>query len=209
MESDPLGNIWVTSRVRMDVHAKFVRMDKLSHILLTVYSVALVGFSLFSKHLENTSLGPYLSDISVILSVSVLCASLIVWGLGFNDKARDHRDCYLALQKLYDDKGGKKIIETGEGDDQHPGAKFHDEAIQQRYHALLDKYPNHTGLDYNRFLFRVLHIEKNKIIGKNGPVKMPWSRAIKYLIVEFMWFLLIALVILSPALMIAAIYVFA
>ncbi|WP_446720263.1 hypothetical protein [Leisingera sp. ANG-M1] len=78
MSSDPFGNIWITSRIRMDAHAKFTRLDRLSHITLTIYSVALLGFSVFQSHLANTPLGPYTSEISIVLSASILCASLVV-----------------------------------------------------------------------------------------------------------------------------------
>ncbi|MEP5757866.1 MAG: SLATT domain-containing protein [Litoreibacter sp.] len=98
MDNDQFGNIWLTCRIRMDAHAKFVKFDRFSHILLTLYSVALLGFSVFEPHFSNTPLGPFSSEISIVLSLSVLCASLVVWGLGFGEKARDHRDCYLALQ---------------------------------------------------------------------------------------------------------------
>ncbi len=190
MKPDPLGNLWITCHVRMDAHAKYLRIDRLSHILLTLYSVALLGFSVFSKHWENTSIGPYISDISVILSLSVLCASLVVWGLGFSEKARDHRDCYLALQKLYDEQSD-------------------DAEKKDRYQDILEKYPNHSGLDYERFLFRKLHIEKGELVGSSGPKTMPLGRSVIYLAMELVSFLVLAAVALSPAIVIAVIYAYA
>lgn len=186
--NDPFGNIWITSRVRMDAHAKFTRLDRFTHILLTTYSVALLGFSVFQHHLENTRLGPYTSEISIVLSASILSASLVVWGLRFGDKARDHRDCYLALQNLYDSEkeaNDKKIA----------------------YQAILDRYPNHNSLDYERFLFRKIWIENSPIETARGPVQMGLFRSAKYLARELLGWVVGAITFGIPAIVIAVIYV--
>lgn len=188
MSSDPFGHIWITSRVRMDSHAKFMRLDRLSHIVLTIYSVALLGFSVFQDHLANTPLGPYASEISIVLSASILCASLVVWGLRFGEKARDHRDCYLALQKLYNS-------------DMDAGEK------NSAYQSILDKYPNHSDLDYERFIFRKLWVELTQIETARGPIKMGFVRAVKYLVRELLSWVIGAALVIAPAIVIAVIYV--
>lgn len=156
--------------------------------MLTIYSVALLGFSVFQSHLVNTPLGPYTSEISIVLSASILCASLIVWGLGFGDKARDHRDCYLALQKLYD-------------------AEMEEANKRSAYQDILDRYPNHSDLDNERFIFRKTWVERASIETARGPVKMGLGRAAKYVVRElFAWGLGLVLVA-APAIVIAVIYV--
>lgn len=187
MSRDSFGNIWITSRVRMDAHAKFTRLDRLSHIVLTIYSVALLGFSVFQHHLANTPLGPYTSEISIVLSASILCASLVVWGLGFGEKARDHRDCYLALQKLYDSD-----MESGEK--------------KAAYQDILDRYPNHSDLDYERFIFRKAWIESALIETARGPIKMGLARAAKYLVRELLVWVVGAVLVGTPAIVIGVIY---
>ncbi|WP_284162532.1 SLATT domain-containing protein [Frigidibacter sp. SD6-1] len=184
---DPFGNIWITSRVRMDAHAKFTRLDQLSHIVLTIYSVALLGFSVFQHHLANTPLGPYTSEISIVLSASILCASLVVWGLGFGEKARDHRDCYLALQRLYESD-----LEAGEK--------------KATYQGILDRYPNHSDFDYERFIFRKVWIESTSIDTARGPIKMGLARAAKYLVRELLFWVVGAALVFTPAIVIAVIY---
>lgn len=188
VSNDPLGNIWITSRVRMDAHAKFARLDRLSHITLTMYSVVLLGFSVFQGHLANTPLGPYTSEVSIVLSVSILCASLVVWGLRFGERARDHRDCYLALQKLYEadlDAGEKKA----------------------EYQRILERFPNHSNLDFERFIFRKVCIESASLATSRGPIQMGALRAAKYLAHELIVWTLGAVLIVAPAIVIAAIYV--
>lgn len=172
----------------MDAHAKFTRLDWFSHITLTIYSVALLGFSVFQSHLESTPLGPYLFEISIVLSASILCASLVVWGVGFGKKARDHRDCYLALQKLYD-------------------AEMKDDQKRAAYQDILDRYPNHTDMDNERFVFRKIWVERAPLETAKGPIEMGLVRAIKYLVRElFSWVIGLTLVAL-PAIVISVIYV--
>ncbi|MCG7630529.1 SLATT domain-containing protein [Epibacterium sp. MM17-32] len=184
---DPFGNIWITSRIRMDAHAKFTRLDRLSHITLTFYSVALLGFSVFQSHLTNTPLGPYVSEISIVLSASILCASLVVWGLGFGALARDHRDCYLALQRLYD-------------------AEMNEQDKKSAYQDVLTKHPNHSDLDYERFIFRKLWIEHALLETPRGPVTMGCLRAAKYLVKEIIAWTFGLTLVSSPAIIIAAFY---
>lgn len=171
----------------MDAHAKFTRLDRFTHISLTTYSVALLGFSVFQHHLENTRLGPYTSEVSIVLSASILYASLVVWGLRFGDKSRDHRDCYLALQKLYDSE-----METSEK--------------KIAYQDILDRYPNHSALDYERFIFRKVWIEKSPIETARGPVQMSFARAVKYIVLELLVWIIGAIIFLIPAIAIAVIY---
>lgn len=189
-KADPFGNIWITSKIRMAAHEKFAFLDKFSHILLTVYSVALLGFSFFQKHFVNTTIGPYVSEISNVLSLSILCASLVIWGLGFGNKARDHRDCYLALQRLYD-------------------AKIDESEEKAKYQEILDTHPNHTGLDNERFLFRKTIIEGSEICNADGPISMGFLRAVRYIVVELFCFAIFAALVFAPAIIIALIYAFA
>lgn len=188
MENDNFGNIWLTCRIRMDAHAKFVKLDRFSHILLTLYSVSLLGFSIFEPHFSNTPLGPFSAEISIVLSLSILCASLIVWGLGFGNKARDHRDCYLALQRLY-----------GEPSD--------DSEKKVKYQEILERYPNHSALDYERYLFKKLILEKGNLTTSGGPLKMTFLWACKYIAHELFSKILALLIIASPAIIIGLIYV--
>lgn len=173
----------------MGAHARFVRLDRLSHVTLTVYSVALLGFSVFEPHLAQTKLGPLSTEIATVLSLSILCASLVVWGLNFGATARDHRDCYLALQKLYE------------------GPQSENEK-QAAYNELLEKFPNHANLDYERFLFRKLIIEGEKISTKTGGKKMPLQFICVYGLHEFIVLAIKVLVVFTPAIIIFLIHAY-
>lgn len=142
-QGDKYGNIWITSRTRMESHARFKSYDLLSHIVLTFYSVILLAFSVFSEHVAETSLGPYTSEVSIVFSLSVLCASLVIWGLKFGKTADEHRECYLALQRLYDDQTLR--------------------CDRANYHAILDRYPNQSDFDYETMLYRNVWYRRKKI----------------------------------------------
>lgn len=186
--NDPFGNIWITSRIRMAAHEKFVFLDKLSHVLLTVYSVALLGFSVFQSHLANSFIGPYSSEISIVLSASILCASLVVWGLDFGQKARDHRDCYLQLQNLYD-------------------LNLDCDVKKRKYQEVLERHPNHSDLDYERFLFRKLVIEGVHIRNSSGLISMGFFRCVRYIILELIALILTLALVCLPLIVIYVIYV--
>lgn len=174
----------------MAAHEKFVRLDKLSHVFLTVYSVALLGFSVFQPHLASSRIGPYSSEIVIVLSLSILCASLVIWGLNFGGKARDHRDCYLALQRLHE-----SIADVSE--------------IKAEYQAILDAHPNHSHLDYERFLFRKIIINGSEVRNSAGPISIGFWRGFCYILTEIFCFLALSVLVLSPIIIIYVIYVFA
>lgn len=174
----------------MAAHEKFVRLDRLSHVLLTVYSVALLGFSVFQPHLANSRIGPYSSEIAIVLSLSILCASLVIWGLDFGNKARDHRDCYLALQRLYD-------------------SNVEDYEKKAKYQEILEAHPNHSDLDYERFLFRKILINGGEIRNSKGLVAIGFWRGLRYILTELLCLFALLLLVLSPIIVIYVIYFFA
>lgn len=171
----------------MQSHARYTRYDLLSHIVLTAYSVLLLGFSVFSNHLSGSEIGPYISEISIVLSLSVLCASLVIWGLKFGKTADEHRECYLALQRLYEDDDARKDAST--------------------YHQILDRYPNQSDFDYEAMLHRNVWCQGKVLLNRSGIVSFGLWRATKFQIVRMLRIILAAFVLTLPLTFLAILYV--
>ncbi len=186
-ERDEFGNIWITSRTRMQSHARYKRYDLLSHIVLTAYSVLLLGFSVFSHHLTGGRIGPYISEISIVLSLSVLCASLVIWGLKFGKTADEHRECYLALQRLYEDVDARQDAST--------------------YHQILDRFPNQSDFDYESMLYRNVWCQGKALSDRSGAVTFGRWRAIKFQIARLSRIIVAAFVLTLPLTFLAVLYV--
>ena len=184
---DEFGNIWITSRTRMQAHARYERYDLISHVTLTTYSVLLLAFSVFSDHLTPTKFGPFITEISIVLSLTVLCASLVIWGLKFGKTADQHKECYLALQRLY------------EGVDQNQDAA--------RYSEILDKYPNHSEFDYESMLCRSVFVQGKKIQDRQGEVQVGFWRWLRFLAISLIRLLVGAVLLTLPLILLGILYV--
>lgn len=171
----------------MQSHARYTRYDLLSHIVLTAYSVLLLGFSVFSHHLNGSQIGPYISEISIVLSLSVLCASLVIWGLKFGKTADEHRECYLALQRLYEDDDARKDA--------------------SKYHQILDRYPNQSDFDYEAMLHRNVWCQNKVLLDRSGIVSFGWWRATKFQIVRVLRIIIAAFVLTLPLTFLVVLYV--
>ena len=184
-QGDPYGNIWLTSKARMLSHARFKLYDRLSHLTLTAYSILLLAFSIFENHLLNTPIGPYTSEISVVLSVSVLCASLIIWGLKFDKTANKHRQCYIALQELYDNTQARSDKLT--------------------YYKILKEYPNHSTFDYDRMIYTNIWCQHKILKNQQSEIKFGWKQFWLYWVNRVVRFAIGAIVVLLPFLLIMVI----
>lgn len=171
----------------MQAHSRYLGYDLLSHVVLTSYSVILLAFSVFSDHLLNTKIGPYLTEVSIVLSLSVLCASLVIWGLKFGKTADQHRDCYLALQRLYEDQEKRED--------------------NSAYHKILAQHPNHSNFDYEAMLYRNVWAQGKAVKDRSGAINFGWSRWLSFLIVRVVRLLAAAVLVTFPLLFLAAIYV--
>lgn len=188
--ADTSGNIWITSRTRMESHARFKRYDLFSHLVLTIYSVTLLGFSVFGAKLESTLLGPYLSEISIVFSICVLSASLVIWGLRFGQTANEHKECYLALQKLY-------------------ALKNADSEKQGTYQDILSKFPNHSEFDYNNMLFKKILMGNEKIRGTYGLVEFGALKTIRHIFWIGVRLFTFVFLMFAPLIFLAVLYVIA
>jgi hypothetical protein len=67
-----------------------------------------------------------------VLSVLVFTLSLLLSGFQLSETASKYRSCYLELQRLIDNPP---------------------EDLADRYHDILEKYPNHSDIDDKRVLY--------------------------------------------------------
>ena len=187
-EGDEFGNIWITSRTRMQSHTRFKSYDLISHLVLTFYSVTLLAFSVFTEHLTETKIGPYTSEVSIVLSLAVLCASLVIWGLKFSKTADEHRECYLALQRLYEDKEAR--VENS------------------NYLQILDRFPNHSDFDFEAMLYRNIWCQSKAMEDRKGPIKYSLGRAARYWVASVIRKAAGAALLLFPVVFLGLLYEF-
>lgn len=153
--------IWITSRVRMMAERRVLRYNNWSLFLLAYYSLFTVLLSVFSDYFR--SFYAYFDGITVAATVAVLVASLVVGGFRFERTASLYRDCYLSLQRLYEDEG--------------------DGRFKQKFYAdILVVCPNHSNGDYHDFLFTCLVLE-GKDVTSNGK-QLHCTRYMKF---DYVW----------------------
>lgn len=169
--------IWITSRIRMMSEKRLLRYNHWSLFLLAYYSVFTVVLSVFPDYFKSFYI--YFDGIAVAASVAVLVASLVVGGFRFERTASLYRDCYLSLQRLYEDEGDGK-------------------SKQKPYADILVVCPNHSDGDYYDFL--VTHIVLD---GKKVSIAGEQVTCTKYMQFSFVWrrivfWTLISLLVLIP-----------
>lgn len=133
-QSDATGNIWLTSKARMEAEKRLKLYDVTSHLVLIWYSLWLLCLSIFSETFEPYVGSVGVDNLSTFLSASVLVLSVTSWGFKFGAEASRHRDCYLELDHLLlsDDPDAEK---------------------QKKYAEILKKYPNHSTFDRDTILY--------------------------------------------------------
>jgi hypothetical protein len=161
----------------MMAEKRVLRYNNWSLFLLTYYSLFTVVISVFDDYFMP--IYTYFDGLAVSAAVAVLAASLIVGGFRFERTASLYRDCYLSLQRLYDD--------PGDGNSK-----------QKPYADILMVCPNHSDGDYYDFLVTHLVLDGKKVSSAGEPVNCT-----KYMIASFFWrrcvfWTFIILLVLAP-----------
>ena len=118
--------IWLTTKSRIYAERRHRRYDVVSHIVLALLSVIVIAITLLRDELPQAA---PLDAYTVVYSVFILAASIVVFGFKFGETATLHRQCYLRLQQLHDSTDP-------------------DDLLVLRYHDILSSYPNHSDCDY-------------------------------------------------------------
>jgi len=169
--------IWITSRVRMMAEKRLLVYNSWSLFLLAYYSVFTVILSVFPEYFK--SFYAYFDGITVAATVAVLVASLVVGGFRFERTASLYRDCYLSLQRLYEDEGDGR-------------------SKQKAYADILVVCPNHSNGDYHDFLFTHILIERKEVTSNGKQLNCTWYMMFAYVLRRVVFWTLIGMLVLIP-----------
>jgi hypothetical protein len=169
--------IWLTYKARMNSERRLQGQGLIAHLAISWYSFLLIVFGVFQPALDQTA-GPTVGPLAIVLSVLVFGLSLIFYGFRFEQRAAQFRECYLALQRLY-------------RSDATPSQKM------EKYAAILDQYPNHEEMDYEKVVFESwrrgseIYNTKGAITANRGLIARGYAKAIG-------WWIFIGVVFLGP-----------
>ncbi|MGN4934152.1 SLATT domain-containing protein [Aeromonas rivipollensis] len=126
-----LDNVWFTYKARINAHHRLEWMEKHSQFLLIWY--ALLGAVLSVVMIRFPQIIGGNTDIwATILSVALLCVSIIVSNLDFRGRSIAMRKNYLALQRLYSEIS---LVPSASSDQ------------RKEYIDLLSEVENHKEID--------------------------------------------------------------
>ena len=152
---------WLTKKIRMATAERYNRQHHFSHIYLTYYSIFIVGLNIFRDG-QKGGFTNY-DNITLILSVVVLCAAIFVYALDFSGKAREFRDCYLKIDEL--ENSTKDPVK-----------------LEGAYDDILKMYPNHSSRDYEDYLYSEIITKGRELHDSEGHLRaIPWRFRMKIL----------------------------
>lgn len=169
--------IWITSRVRMITERKALRNQYVSYLAVTYYSVFSVILSIFDSYFS----GPYpeLGKLNLASSVVVLVASLVAGGFRLEARAASFRECYLKLQRLYDED-------------------LPDQEKKLRYREVLLDFPNHSNHDYTDLLVNHILLEGKQLTNHGRALDYTWFMLLSFFVRRILYWLMISALFLIP-----------
>jgi hypothetical protein len=145
----------------MIAERKAIRNQNVSYLAVTYYSLFTVILSIFDTYYKVPY--PVLDKISLAASVIVLVASLVAAGFRFEARAAEFRDCYLRLQRLFD----QPLTEDEKKD---------------RYREMMLDFPNHSPADYTDMVINHTLIEEKQLYNDNKKIDYNWKMMTSWLI---------------------------
>jgi capsule polysaccharide modification protein KpsS len=132
----------------MIAERKAIRNQNVSYLAVTYYSLFTVMLSIFANYYKAPY--PALDQINLAASVIVLVASLVAAGFRLEARAASFRECYLKLQRLYDEA-------------------LADDEKKLKYRDILMDFSNHSPHDYKDLIVNhtVLEGKSLSIDGKD------------------------------------------
>lgn len=175
-ETETIKNrIWMTAKSRIHAEKRYRHYNIVSHIILVFLSIGVIGSTLLKGDLPPII---PLDELTILLSVFVMAATIVVFGFRFGEIATLHRECYLRLQSLLD----------------------RDETIDEFkrcYHEILGAYPNHASIDYESLVLDRTFLTKKNLKRLDGE-PIDWDRRMlaKWLLhFVFLWIVPVAVVV--------------
>lgn len=155
--------IWITAKSRIYAEKRLRKYDIISHLILVLLSVIVIALTLLKGTLPQQA---PLDTYTVVYSVFILAASIVVFGFRYGETATLHRECYLRLQQLHDSR--------------EPA-----EEIERRYHEILSSYPNHSDHDYECLVLGRTFLSAGGMSRPDGtPIKWTWGMACRWIVHE-------------------------
>ena len=162
------NRIWLTSKIRMQAEKRYAMYDNVAHLILCVFSVTLLGLTVFSKEFSETV---PVDAYAIWFSVWVIVFSVVVFGFSFGRTSILHRECYLRLQNLYDSRADVNEIE-------------------RTYHDIISSYPNHSDADFDRLILnRTLFHSAELTDPRGNPLTWNWFILSKFLASQLLFWL--------------------
>ena len=151
--------LWETKGSRFNAASRLELHDKFSTITVSLVSVYIISLNLLvlypeahrNKLFSNTNI----TYSTVCLSVLVLAISLIISSRNYKMRADKHHECGRRIDEIYDKVCILKNTST-------TPSQYDISKVSEVYLKLLDKYENHTHLDY--LIFKADKVDQYKEI---------------------------------------------
>ena len=166
------SRIWLTYKARINAERRLKGYGILAHLAITWYSFLLIVLGILQSRIDAAS-GADAGPLAIILSVLVFGLSLLFYGFRFEERAGQFRECYLKLQRLWQDEGA--ALEKLEA-----------------YSGILDHYPNHEQRDFDKVIFEGWQ-RGNQIYNSTGPIQVTRSLIVRgYTLAFAKWLIIVA-----------------
>ncbi|WP_454849565.1 SLATT domain-containing protein [Rhizobium binxianense] len=169
--------IWITSRVRMIAERKSLRNQNISFLAVTYYSVFSVILSIFNDYYDKPY--PALNEINLSASIVVLVASLVAAGFRLEARAGAFRECYLKLQRLYDEE-------------------LSEAQKKMKYREIMLDFPNHSPRDYADLLVNHILLEEKELTSGGKTSMYTRFMAISFFTRNLLYWMMLAVLFLGP-----------
>ncbi|MEJ8305012.1 SLATT domain-containing protein, partial [Saccharibacillus sacchari] len=143
------NKIWITRKSRIRAEDRLRKNDFLTQILVNYYTLIVVGLSIWT--LYDNSHAQLISVLLIIASVLLFGLSIFLTSRDFRGRSLAFKDCYIKLDELYNETELLKAISVNLSPQ-----KINE--LQKKYNDIIYSVENHTSVDY----FGVLN-DTNKI----------------------------------------------
>jgi hypothetical protein len=176
--------LWETKGCRFNASRRLEHRDKWSKICITAISIYILLINLLIVIPEIDKLIPvdWITYSTICLSIVVLAISLSIDSKNYKIRAGSYHECGRKVNKVYDDvcllKNATLTVN-----------EVSIREIQSDYYAILDRYENHSPIDFHKF--RVQNINEYPHI-KYKPIYEVWTNLKYYWSAFGIYFLIVS-----------------
>lgn len=176
-------------KTRMEAESRMNRNDLISTLITNYYTFVVLAFSIWALILDPTSTqAKNVTLMSVIASVGLFGATLLLSSLGYKGKALQYRESYLKLDALESDV--RNLLRNIQFKSQKEvNSEFH--ALEQKYNEIIALSDNHSNIDHFKLMI------DRKLEGSEKLKSSYYFRVVvKYLIVITVFAIPVVLVVI-------------